>query len=592
MRRSESAAAKKRAQNPIQPVDVTAAALSSLRSVRYNQRRLNSVLTQTQPVTTQSDRGLARAALAVALMALWFVLCRHLSNEWSVNEQYNYGWFVPFFALFLFWLRWEDRPHPQPPLRYGWVAMGLACTALLILFPIRLFEIANPDWRPLAWVHASAVAALTVVVIWRAGGQPWLRHFAFPVGFFFVAVPWVTPIEQPIVQGLMRFVAAFATEALNLFGIAAQLEGSLIRVSTGLVGVNEACSGIRSLQTSLMIGLLFGELKRLSPPRRVALVFLALGVALIANFARAFFLVWIAATRGTSAVSSWHDVAGYTIVGVVFASCFALAARLGRKAESRKVEESKRERSGFLLPTFCFLLCFCWLLLVEVAIEGWYRWHERDLISRAQWAVRWPENAPGFHEIRIDELVRSILRFDKGREVAWPVSVPATDDPSKDSTATCFLYFFRWDPGASSILRARAHRPDVCLPNVGWRQIADTGLKSYSVTENFALPARHMVFARDSSPAERPLFADAFFCLREDWVRRDETSIMQRMAGGAVEWAVADRYRAVREGLRNLGQQVLEVILVAPHRIDPEKAEAKFNALIREVVVVDANPRT
>jgi hypothetical protein len=34
--------------------------------------------------------------------ALWFVLCRHLSGEWSINEQYNYGWFVPFFALYLF----------------------------------------------------------------------------------------------------------------------------------------------------------------------------------------------------------------------------------------------------------------------------------------------------------------------------------------------------------------------------------------------------------------------------------------------------------------------------------------------------------
>src|SRR5256885_11204995 len=48
---------------------------------------------------------------AIALGALWFVLCRHLSGEWSINEQYSYGWFVPFFAAFLFWLRWGDRPQ-------------------------------------------------------------------------------------------------------------------------------------------------------------------------------------------------------------------------------------------------------------------------------------------------------------------------------------------------------------------------------------------------------------------------------------------------------------------------------------------------
>ena len=47
------------------------------------------------------------------LAALWFILCRHLSGEWTFNEQYNYGWFVPFFALLLLWLRWETRPEPE-----------------------------------------------------------------------------------------------------------------------------------------------------------------------------------------------------------------------------------------------------------------------------------------------------------------------------------------------------------------------------------------------------------------------------------------------------------------------------------------------
>ena len=61
------------------------------------------------PFTSRGDR-LAAALLAVPLALLWFILCRQLANEWSANEQYSYGWFVPFFALFLFWLRWEDRP--------------------------------------------------------------------------------------------------------------------------------------------------------------------------------------------------------------------------------------------------------------------------------------------------------------------------------------------------------------------------------------------------------------------------------------------------------------------------------------------------
>src|SRR4051794_4561862 len=147
--------------------------------------------------------------LAASLGFLWFTLCRHLGSEWSLNEQYSYGWFVPFFAAYLFWLRWEDRPDgrgppeaPSPKLqaptwrngteadqrsaggnqRRG-IAIGIAILGLLILLPVRLFEVANPDWRPLGWIHAFAVIAITFAAIYFAGGWRWTKHFSFPILF-------------------------------------------------------------------------------------------------------------------------------------------------------------------------------------------------------------------------------------------------------------------------------------------------------------------------------------------------------------------------------------------------------------------------
>jgi len=70
-------------------------------------------------------------AIVIFFAALWLILWRQLSGEWSVNDQYSYGWFVPFFAVVLFWLRWEDAPKAvqlgarslelggQPPARRG-----------------------------------------------------------------------------------------------------------------------------------------------------------------------------------------------------------------------------------------------------------------------------------------------------------------------------------------------------------------------------------------------------------------------------------------------------------------------------------------
>ncbi len=470
------------------------------------------------------------------------------------------------------------------------LAIGIGIVALLILFPVRLFEVANPDWRPVDWIHTAAVATLTLLVIWAAGGKPWLRHFAFPVCFFFVAVPWISPIEEPIVQGLMRTVAAVATETITLFGVPAQLEGNLIRVSSGLVGVNEACSGVRSLQTSLMIGLLFGELKRLSVLKRFLLVFGAIALAVLANFGRAFFLVWVAATQNISAVDRWHDAAGYTIVGVVFLGSLGLAALLGRRrrqVESGKAKGEKEDAptsdlrppsSDFPLSTFPFLLSLilslAWLLAVELGVEAWYRAHEKDLVVVGNWNVRAPENAPGFREIKIDEGVRQTLRFDQGREVVWKSG-------SSGAFSTNYLFFFRWNPGSSSVLRARAHRPDICLPSIGWTLIADLGTKTYRGPGEIPIAARHVTFRQ----TQGSVVAHTFFCLQEDKIHRSEARPDLLLAQGVQpEWSMQARVRVVREGIRNLGQQVLETIVISSTRMEDAAAEARFGELLREVV--------
>jgi exosortase len=571
---------------------------------------VSSVTTESQSEISPGKTSRGQLALiALTLFALWFVLCRQLSGEWSVNEQYSYGWFVPFFALILFWLRWEDRGESRKEKvesrkrkRSRLIAGAIAAVALLILFPVRLFEVANPDWRPVDWIHTAAVVVLTLLVIWAAGGKPWLRHFAFPVCFLFVAVPWISPIEDPIVQGLMRTVAAVATETITLFGIPAQLEGNLIRVGNGLVGVNEACSGVRSLQTSLMIGLLFGELKRLSVPKRLALVLGALAIAIVANFGRAFFLVWVAATKNIAAVDSWHDLAGYTIVALVFVGSLLLAALLARganKGERRKskVESEESEKSprrfpfspfAFRVSTFPLLLSLAWLLAVEIGVEAWYRAHERGLVAREQWTARWPETAKDFHFIHLDERTRRIMRCDEGRGAMWKIggtaAVPST--PNKDDTAvvppnqkteeSALLYFFRWRAGSNSALLANLHRPDVCLPAVGWVQAGDYGIRSYRITDKFSLPFRHFLFSQGSGP--RPRFAHAFYCLREDRVRTaDEDSLArEEFAQEPTEWTRRERLNLVFEGRRHLGQQVMEFVVLTPREESPEEAEARF----------------
>src|SRR5882724_7460806 len=564
-------------------------------------------VTDTSPLTVRHFQ--ARFALSVLLLAdLWVGLCRELSGEWSVNEQYNFGWFVPFFALYLFWLRWQDRPPTQISNRlqrtrsdgqafqshiaYS-AALGMAIVALLLLLPLRLFEIANPEWRLLAWIHALAVVTLTLLLLWWAGGKAWLGHFAFPVAFIFIAVPWPTALETPVIQGLMRAVAHVAAETAMLLGTPAQVEGNLIRVSNGLVGVNEACSGIRSLQTSLMIGLLFGEVKRLSLSRRLALVVCAVAIALLANFLRAVFLVLVAATENLSEVSRWHDIAGYSIIAVVFVATLALAYLLGRRKGDNSVMAGVSPAKMQLQPTrlplqfsaWYVLAALCWLLFIEIGTTAWYRLHERNLISGIRWNVQWPEQATNFRKLKIDNEIRAVLRFDEGDAAAWTTSSPV--NATEPKTVPCSLYVFRWNPGKNSALLANLHRPDVCLPASGWKQVADHGVRSYPISDSVELPFRHFEFQRGFD-GSLPQTAHAFYCLSEDRASGDSGSLgnidSPGMFGNRSEWTRSERFRSVLEGRRHLGQQVIEAIFMSNEPFSAAEAETQLQDFVRDVV--------
>lgn len=489
----------------------------------------------------------------------------------------------------------------------------MAIAALLLLLPIRLFEIANPDWRVLAWIHAAAVVTLTLLYLLHLGGWPWLRHFAFPVAFIFVAIPWVTPIERPIIQGLMRLVAGFAAETVTLFGIPAQVEGNLIRVTTGLVGVNEACSGVRSLQTSLMIGLLLGELKRLATPRRVVLVICAVAIALAANFLRALFLVWLVAIKGISELGHWHDFAGYAILILVFACTLGVAYLLGSRGLSKTVvagvspADSKNLQPGRLPlqtlswpPVFYLAAALCWLVLAEAGASAWYRAHESNLVKSAQWRVQWPRSAANFHELQIDEPVRSILRFDHGRAASWtwPVAnaAAAITYSSDLKTIMCLLYFFRWEPGENSALLANLHRPDVCLPASGWVQVADTGVRNYRVNNSLALPFRHFEFRHPTTNMVGDAAhqtAHVFYCLWEDRTANPsgfhQDSKPPLMFGDPARWTRSERLQLVLAGRRHLGQQTMEFIAVTPESVDAREIDALFAQALPQLVNAGAN---
>src|SRR5438067_1476087 len=110
----------------------------------------------------------------IVVAALWLWLFSHLQVEWSLNPQYNYGWAVPFLALLMFWFRWQRRPGPHPGLRNDSMAKVSMWFVLALLFPIRVIEEANPDWRLLSWLLAICVIDFSLLSLFRTVGRGWV----------------------------------------------------------------------------------------------------------------------------------------------------------------------------------------------------------------------------------------------------------------------------------------------------------------------------------------------------------------------------------------------------------------------------------
>ena len=257
------------------------------------------------------------------LILLWGYVVYRLGTLWHSNDDYAYGWFVPLLCLALFWERWKRRPG-RSPVRPAGGTFFLLGTLGFALLPAALFLEIIPAWRVAGWIFAGAAIGITFIILYFLGGRSWSRFFAFPVIFFLIAVPWPTRLEHPLIEKMSKLNAAVSTASANALGSPAVRRGVLIETGPGLVGVDDACSGIRSFQSSVMVALFLGELFSYSILRRMVLLFGAVGLAFACNVIRTTSLVRIADLHGLAAVKLHHDQAGFTILGITLVGLLVL----------------------------------------------------------------------------------------------------------------------------------------------------------------------------------------------------------------------------------------------------------------------------
>lgn len=164
-----------------------------------------------------------------------------------------------------------------------------------------------------------AVAFMVIASVVTVIGLPVARALMFPLAFLLFAVP----AGEFMVPTLVDWTADFTVAALRLTGVPIYREANHFMIPSGAWSVVEACSGIRYLIASVMVGTIYAAVAYRSTRRRVLFVVASILVPIVANWLRAYMIVMIGhLSNNRFAVGVDHLIYGWLFFGVVMLLLF------------------------------------------------------------------------------------------------------------------------------------------------------------------------------------------------------------------------------------------------------------------------------
>jgi exosortase A len=259
------------------------------------------------------------SALIVVLLLVWVLLLYlpttlSMISIWERSETFAHGYVV--FPIFLY-LLWREREALADVERTRYLPALLGVAA------------AGAIWYIGEQVNAAVVSQMAMIAMipfaaWAVLGTRVASALCIPLAFLFFAVPF----GDFLVPRLMDWTADFTVAAIKASGVPVYREGNNLLIPSGRWSVVEACSGIRYLIASFMVGCLYAYLSYRSPVRRVLFIVASIVVPIVANWLRAYMIVMLGHLSGNRiAVGVDHLIYGWVFFGIVMALMFWIGSR-------------------------------------------------------------------------------------------------------------------------------------------------------------------------------------------------------------------------------------------------------------------------
>jgi exosortase A len=257
----------------------------------------------------------------LVLLAVYWQTTASIVAIWARSDTFVHGFLVVPICI---WLAWRERNVVAARTAVPWwpgVAFVLAAGALW--FAATMGNVAAVRQFALAFMVIAAIVTIVGASVGRA--------LFFPLAFLLFAVP----AGEVFIPTLIDWTANFTVGALRLSGVPVYREGNHFIIPSGAWSVVEACSGVRYLIASTMLGVLFAAITYRSPRRRAMFVAASILVPIIANWLRAYMIVMLGhLTNNKLAAGVDHIIYGWVFFGVVMLGLVVVGMRWREDGEA------------------------------------------------------------------------------------------------------------------------------------------------------------------------------------------------------------------------------------------------------------------
>ena len=422
--------------------------------------------------------------LVLAIGVSYYSALEELVHRWSTEEEYSYGYFIPFIVLYLLYTKRDlilrEEANPE------WYGLFLVIFALFLLIVGELSAL-------YIFSQYSFLILILGLILTFFGAHVFRLTFV-PILISVFAIPLPYFIESTLTWKLQIISSKIGVGIIRILGIPVFLEGNIIDLGNYKLQVIEACSGLNYLYPLMSIGFIVAYIFK-APLLYRSIIFLStIPITIIMNSLRIGMVGILVSYSGIKMAEGFmHYFEGWLIflacLGILIFEIYLLTRIMPNKprlntvlAISPNIKESYPKKLRLRLSSPFILTS---ILIVFAAFSITHLSNRTEVSPDRVTFDKFPDTFNKWQLIK-SKLTPSIIQKLQFDDYFLGNYVKGSNTPIE-------LYIAFYNSQRKGV---SPHSPRVCIPGGGWH-IKELNRKVIKLKNNYILPVNRLIIEKN-----------------------------------------------------------------------------------------------